>query len=514
MGAVGLGVLAMMVLTESLQTREGTVELLDVACEQQLVAAAAALGWSSVAAYKKNLLANGKPIECVNPSATAPQMSAVRAAKLALTTPHAVVHQHSDNIIKWMFGDLFDDTPKASLHPTALHLAGKPLMSNAATAIHRDDGSRVRRTAAERLYDQRLYDRAPHARDEREADQDVADDKRESRRESDSADVGSKEREVQEERKELKEREAQDSEEEAKWAAEVKQMQIREERHAQRAAELTRVADDKDDADKSSPPQQPALSAIGDDSGREVKNAIRSDERPAPAKQLKDALQEATDIWGDKAVRIDEDDAHEQLRKVAVTPARQAINERKARAAAEGDSNSGVSVDEVAQMAAEAKALGYQLEPSVSLKASLEEKARELGYSLVPRGGAPDTAGGGRQESMGTAADGERYSARSIKTDAAKLELLAEDDVQSQMMMQHKSAEQKRLDEQAKLEEHLRMELEAQDLVKKSQLRLQAAQKRAAEHKAANEVCVCVCVCVCVGIGIGVGVGVGVQVCS
>ncbi len=194
-------------------------------------------------------------------------------------------------------------------------------------------------------------------------------------------------------------------------------------------------------------------------------------------------------------MRVDEDDAHEQLRKVAVTPARLAIDERKAHAAAEGDSNSGVSADEVAQMAAEAKALGYQLEPSVSLKASLEEKARELGYSLVPRGGAPDTAGGGQQESMGPAADGERYSERRIKTDAAKLELLAEDDVQSQMMMQHKSAEQKRLDEQAKLEEHLRMELEAQDLVKKSQLRLQAAQKRAAEHKAANEVCVCVCVC-------------------
>ena len=36
-------------------------------------------------------------------------------------------------------------------------------------------------------------------------------------------------------------------------------------------------------------------------------------------------------------------------------------------------------------MAEEAKALGYKLEPTVSVKTRLEEKARELGFHLVPR---------------------------------------------------------------------------------------------------------------------------------
>ena len=36
-------------------------------------------------------------------------------------------------------------------------------------------------------------------------------------------------------------------------------------------------------------------------------------------------------------------------------------------------------------MAEEAKALGYKLEPTVSVKTRLEDKARELGFQLVPR---------------------------------------------------------------------------------------------------------------------------------
>ena len=40
---------------------------------------------------------------------------------------------------------------------------------------------------------------------------------------------------------------------------------------------------------------------------------------------------------------------------------------------------------EVADMAEEAKALGYKLEPTESVKTRLEDKARELGFHLVPR---------------------------------------------------------------------------------------------------------------------------------
>ena len=140
-----------------------------------MAAAASALGWSSVEAYKKNLRAEGKPVGCAvptsAPAARPPQMRAPGGAKLAAGPPHPV-QQHSDNIIKWMFGDLFDDHASHSLHPTALHLAGKQFKAKeapkpAAPVVLRADGSRVHRTAAEKMYDREQHELRVEEREER-----------------------------------------------------------------------------------------------------------------------------------------------------------------------------------------------------------------------------------------------------------------------------------------------------------------------------------------------------------
>ncbi len=90
-----VGLVALVALTGSLQTRGSAVELLGPWCEAQMVAASQALGWGSVAAYKKNLMAEGQPVGCATPSAH-PQMAVgVHGAKLFLILVFCIYRGHA-----------------------------------------------------------------------------------------------------------------------------------------------------------------------------------------------------------------------------------------------------------------------------------------------------------------------------------------------------------------------------------------------------------------------------------
>lgn len=127
---------------------------------------------------------------------------------------------------------------------------------------------------------------------------------------------------------------------------------------------------------------------------------------------------------------------------------------------------------EVQTMAAEAKALGYKLVP-----AGLEKEAKQLGYDLVPGNSAAGSPQGG---------DGEQTSEAMMRAGrAAKLQQLAEADVERRISKERKSEDYKRLQAQAALEKRLKLEFRAKHDMKKAQLREQALRKRASERRAA-----------------------------
>jgi len=211
------------------------------------------------------------------------------------------VQQHSDNIIKWMFGDLFDDHPAKSLHPTALHLAGSPQTASGHVAVQsvvrRDDGSRVYRTAAEKQYDE---ERSHLNADYRE------------RAEGESRAKQTERNSLEQEREALRVREARD---------ERRERQDEEER--KKLDQMRGI------------PSEPSRQA-------------RAAKPLSPALQLARAASAAGDMWGDEAVPVQS--VAEKVERRPVRPEDSSIDERK--------------VDQVRSMAAEAKALGYKLVPS------------------------------------------------------------------------------------------------------------------------------------------------------
>ena len=409
MAAALAGVIAVLALSGTLGARRSDVELLDVACKQQLASAAHALGWSSVEAYEKNLRAEGHPVGC----RPAQAHSSVPSHALRGVLPHPV-QQHSDNIIKWMFGDLFDDHPAKSLHPTALHLAGSPQTASSHVAvqsvIRRDDGSRVHRTAAEKQYDEERSHLNADAEGESRAKQ----------TEGNS---------LEQEREALRVREARDERRERQDEEERKKLdQMREIPSASKPSRQARAAK----------PLSPAL-------------------------QLARAASAAGDMWGDEAVPVQ---PVAEVERRAVRPEDSSIDERE--------------VDQVRSMAAEAKALGYKLVPS-----GLEQQAEEFGYDLVPRGHARGTASPRPAGMEGT--EQARDVPGAEMSYPGQLQLLAEKDVEHRLSALSKTNQAKRLRKQAALEEHLKLEFQVQQDMKKAQLRQQATEKRAAEQFAADE---------------------------
>jgi hypothetical protein len=406
LGALGVafvGLLAALALTGALQPRGGAVELLDSACEEQMAAAASALGWSSVEAYKKNLRAEGKPVGCAvpapAPAARLPQMRAPSGAK-----PHPV-QQHSDNIIKWMFGDLFDDHASHSLHPTALHLAGKPFKAKeapkpAAPVVLRADGSRVHRTAAEKMYDREQHELRVEEREERRYRQErqehaVRGDERRSEMELEEAKVKREEAKVAQEREVLKEREARVERTERREEEERQELREEEAKASERAA----VPPVRGDAE------------MGDDEGAATKTA-------QPTRELVKAFADVGDMWSDHSVPM-QAQVPVQAQVPAQVPVKEALNTQ--------------AVEAVKTMAEEAKALGYKLVP-----AGLSKEAKEMGYNLVPRSAAPAPAGDGVEEG------GSEMS----MSHPGMLEALAERDVEHQLAELTMSPTAKRLEQQ------------------------------------------------------------------
>ena len=411
LGALGLalvGLLAALALTGALEPRDGAVELLDAGCEAQMAAAASALGWDTVEAYKKNLRAEGKPVDCSAPAAApaAPQMHAAGGAKLA-AGPHPV-QQHSDNIIKWMFGDLFDDHPSHSLHPTALHLAGHTAAQApkpAAPVVRRADGSRVRRTAAERRYDNEQHELRVEEREERQYRAERREhaelgSERHSEMEREEARVKREAAKVREERAVLQEREARVARTERKEDEERRELRQEEARAAE-----GRAARDGDEATMRDARQR------------------RPETKPLPpTRQLAKALEDAGNMWGDKPVPV----------PGAQAPARPAHHRHD-------DTR---SVEAVKTMAEEAKALGYKLVP-----AGLEKQAQEMGYDIVPSRAAPAPADGGLQ--LGAAMRAQEGSEMS-PSQPGTLEVLAERDVEHQLAELTRSRTAKRLEKQVR----------------------------------------------------------------
>lgn len=427
-----------------------------------------ALGWGSVAEYEKNLRAEGHPVGCVVPGAQ-PQMAA-RGGKLTMK-PHGPVQEHNSNIIKWMFGDLFDDHPQKSLRPTALHLGGKLQVAAKkvpAPVVRRHDGSVVHKTAAERSYDDEEVheERELRAmRSERPARKERTD-RKEHHQESESR--WESERGLERKEKALSEREAHDKRVEKRVAAERKELQKLRAEEAHSADVASRDVDRNAEG-----------AADDEDDDAEMRDPIQADaqaEKPlAPTKQLAKAMSDAGSLWGDKAVPLPSAAAAPQ----PVVAARDDRRHERRENRRSQDDDDERSVEQVKSMAEEAKALGYKLVPQ-----GLEAKAQMMGYDLVPRVAVPApsdaaAAGGAHLDSAMRAQEGEMSS-------PAKLELLAERDVVHQLSMMSKTKDAKRLAQQAKLENRLKLEFKAQHDVKMAQLREQSRAKREAEHRNAD----------------------------
>ena len=436
-GFVFAGLLVVLALTNAFQTTSGVkpASLLDAGCEEQMAAAADALGWSSVSAYEKNLRAEGHPVGCVVPGAQ-PTMAA-SSNKLAGSKPHAVGQNKS--IMKWMFGDLFDDHPQKSLNPTALHVGGKP-----AAAPHLDSNTQVtakkkpvvHRTAAERSFDKK------EAREEYEL-RTVHSERHERRIHRQlpeiRADQQSERGLLAVERKEnvLREREAHDARVEERVAVERKALQKLRAEEVQASEQMMRQSRQTDAAK----PTRPS----------------------APARRgLANAMADGGNLWGDTRVL-------QPAAAAASAPLPVAMRRESSTRRPRHDDDER-SVEQVQTMADEAKALGYKLVP-----AGLEAKAQQMGYDLVPRATAPEPT----VDAAMRAQEGERSA-------PANLEVLAERDVVHQMSIMTQTKDAKRLQQQARLEARLKLEFKAQHDVKMAQLREQSRAKRAAEHRNAD----------------------------
>ena len=435
LGFVFAGLLIALALTNAFQTTSGVkpASLLDAGCEEQMAAAADALGWSSVSAYEKNLRTNGHPVGCVVPGAQ-PTMAA-SSNKLAGSMPQAVGQHNS--IMKWMFGDLFDDHPQKSLNPAALHVGGKP-----AAAPHLDSNTQVtakknpvvHRTAAERSFDKE------EAREEHEL-RTMHSERLERRIHRQlpeiRADQQSERGLLAVERKEnaLREREAHDARVEERVAVERKALQKLRAEEVQASEQMMRQSRQTDAA-------KPA--------------------RPSAPARLANAMADGGNLWGDTRVL-------QPAAAAALAPLPVAVRRESSTRRPHHDDDER-SVEQVQTIADEAKALGYKLVP-----AGLEAKAQQMGYDLVPRAAAPEPT----VDADMRAQEGERSA-------PANLEVLAERDVVHQMSMLTQTKDAKRLQQQARLEARLKLEFRAQHDVKMAQLREQSRAKRAAEHRNAD----------------------------
>ena len=450
----------------------GAGVLLSSGCERELAAAASALGWASTAAYVKNLHDNGQPVACDAVASGRPVQAASSALGATLSAAGLrpqPVKEHSSNIIKWMFGDLFDDHSQVARHPTALHLGGSPPKAHG--VVRRADGSRVRRTAAERAYDEH---RAPEQ--QAEADQDY----RAAGRPDGRAGRGD---ELDHERRELRAREAHDERVEQRLADQEQEIK------ADAAAER-RVADDDDNGGDAS----------GDGSLAHRHHGL-VEARARDRGQLAKATSAMVHLWDDKN------------EPVAQSAARGYSSHTHTRAAAPA-----MPADEVRKMETEARALGYKLVP-----AGLEAEAKRLGYALVPRQSHAESSPTGHASSdapASTGGDGARMNwprdddapaaagASGVGADEpvaaqemgdaqmqaakpAKLMELAARDVERKMEesmdREHRSKTAKRLRSQAALETRLKIEFKTQRDIAKAKLHEQAARSRADEQAVADQ---------------------------
>ena len=130
------------------------------------------------------------------------------------------------------------------------------------------------------------------------------------------------------------------------------------------------------------------------------------------------------------------------------------------------------------------KQVRERVDQADKVPAGLEKQAQEMGYDIVPSSAAPAPADGGLQ--LGAAMRAQEGSEMS-PSQPGTLEVLAERDVEHQLAELTRSRTAKRLEKQAKLEQRLKLEFQAQSDVKKAELREQARAKRAAEHRAAEQ---------------------------